>query len=263
MSGYAHDVEAALSQRKALDERAHRPWPLPKAPWIMGQTWERLLFAHWRVPLEKLREVVHPNIPIDTFDGSAWVGVTPFTVTGLHVRGAPPAPGLSSFHEINVRTYATVDGKPGIYFFSLDAASRLAVETARRVYRVPYFEAEIGVEEEADRVRYTHERTQRGGPPAGFAAEYEPNGPVHNAAPDSFEWWMAERYCLYTLDDDQRVQRGEIHHPPWPLQAATVDIAHNTMGRQIGIDLDSEPTAHFAQRQDVVFWALSPVEDGG
>jgi uncharacterized protein len=263
MSGYAHDVEAALSQRKVLDETGHRPWPLPNAPWIMGQTWERLLFAHWRVAAERLREVVHPQIPIDTFDGSAWLGVTPFTVTGFHVRGTPPPPGLSSFHEINVRTYTTVDGKPGIYFFSLDAASRLAVETARRVYRVPYFEAQIGVEEKGDRIRYTHERTQADGPAAGFAAEYEPNGPVYNAAPDSFEWWMAERYCLYTLDDEQRVYRGEIHHPPWPLQPATLEIGHNTMGQQVGIELEGEPTAHFAQRQDVVFWPLSPVEAGG
>jgi uncharacterized protein len=263
MSGYAHDLEAALSQRRVLDEIGHRPWPLPNAPWIMGQTWERLLFAHWRVPAERLREVVHPNIPIDTFDGSGWLGVTPFTVTGLHVRGTPPPPGLSSFHEINVRTYTTIDGKPGIYFFSLDAASRLAVETARRVYRVPYFEADIDVEEDGGRIRYTHERTQADGPPAGFAAEYEPSGAEYNAATGSFEHWATERYCLYTLDDDQRVQRGEIHHPPWPLQRATVEIAHNTMGRQVGIELDAEPTAHFAGRQDVVFWPLSPTGAGG
>jgi uncharacterized protein YqjF (DUF2071 family) len=263
MSGYVHDVEAALSQRKVLDDTGHRPWPLPNAPWIMGQTWERLLFAHWRVPAERLREVVHPKIPIDTFDGSAWLGVTPFTVTGMHVRGTPPPPGVSSFHEINVRTYTTIHGKPGIYFFSLDAGSRLAVETARRVYRVPYFEARIDVEEEGDRIRYTHGRTQADGPAAGFAAEYEPSGSVYTAAPGSFEHWAAERYCLYTLDDEQRVQRGEIHHPPWPLQAATVEIAHNTMGRQVGIELEGEPTAHFARRQDVVFWPLSPVEAGG
>jgi uncharacterized protein YqjF (DUF2071 family) len=260
MSGYPHDVEAALSQRSALDELAHRPWPLPEGPWIMGQTWENLLFAHWRVPLEQLREVVHPEVPIDMFEGSAWIGVTPFTVTGLHVRGTPPPPGLASFHEINVRTYATIDGKPGIYFLSLDAARRLAVETARRAYRVPYFAAEIGVESEDGRIRYTHERTQPDGPAAGFAAEYEPAGPVYTAAPGSFEQWAAERYCLYTVDSEQRVQRGDIHHPPWPLQQARVDVAHNTMGKPYGIELEGEPTAHFARRQDVVFWPLMPAD---
>jgi uncharacterized protein len=257
MSDYPHEIEAARIQRKALDERDHRPWPLPEGLWVMGQTWEQLLFAHWRVPFEQLRAVVHAKIPLDMFDGSAWIGVTPFTVTGLHVRGTPPPPGLSTFHEINVRTYATIDGKPGIYFLSLDAASRLAVETARRAYRVPYFEAEIDVENEDGRVRYTHERTQADGPAAGFAAEYEPSGPVYAAAPGSFEQWAAERYCLYTLDDDQRVRRGEIHHPPWPLQQASVDIAHNTMADPYGIELQGEPTTHFARRQDVVFWPLA------
>ena len=260
MSGYPHDVEAALSQRKGLDEQGHRPWPLPEGAWIMGQTWERLLFAHWRVPLERLREVVHPEIPIDTFDGSAWIGVTPFTVTGLHVRGTPPPPGLASFHEINVRTYATIDGKPGIYFLSLDAASRLAVEAARRAYRVPYFEAEIHVEHEDGRIRYRHERTQPDGPAAAFAAEYEPTGAVHTAEPGSFEHWATERYCLYTLDDEQRVRRGDIHHPPWPLQRASAEITRNTMAAPYGIELEGEPKAHFALRQDVVFWPLRPAE---
>jgi uncharacterized protein len=260
---YAHDVEAALSQRKVLDERGHRPWPVPERPWVMGQTWEHLLFAHWRVPYRALREVVHPKIPLDTFDGSAWVGVTPFTVTGFHLRGTPPPPGVSRFHEINVRTYATIDGKPGIYFISLDAASRVAVEAARRAYRVPYFEARIDVEEHGGRIRYTHERTQGDGPAAGLVADYSPTGPVYNPQPGAFEHWATERYCLYTLDDEQRVQRGEIHHPPWPLQPATVEIAHNSMGHQVGIELEGDPIAHFAHRQDVIFWPLGPAESGG
>jgi uncharacterized protein YqjF (DUF2071 family) len=263
VSSYIHDVEAANRQRKGLEETDHRPWPLPDGPWVMGQTWEQLMFAHWRVPFERLREVVHPKIPLDTFDGSAWLGVTPFTVTGLHLRGTPPPPLVASFHEINVRTYSTIDGKPGIYFLSLDAASRLAVEAARTVYRVPYFEADISVDREDGRVRYTHERTQADGRAAGFAAEYAPTGPTYNATPGSFDYWMAERYCLYTVDEDQRVHRGEIHHPPWPLQKASADIAHNTMARPYGIELEGNPITHFAHRQDVVFWPLSPADPDG
>jgi uncharacterized protein YqjF (DUF2071 family) len=263
LSSYIHDVEAANRQRKGLDEAGHRPWPLPDAPWIMGQTWEHLMFAHWRVPFERLREVVHPKIPLDTFDGSAWLGVTPFTVTGFHLRGTPPPPLVSSFHEINVRTYSTIDGKPGIYFLSLDAESRVAVEAARTVYRVPYFQADISVDEDDTRIRYDHERTQADGPPAGFAAEYGPTGAPYTAAPGSFDYWMAERYCLYTVDDKQRVHRGEIHHPPWPLHEATVDIARNTMAEPYGIELDGYPIAHFAPRQDVVFWPPSPVDPDG
>ncbi|MEA2468206.1 MAG: uncharacterized protein QOJ57_2332 [Thermoleophilaceae bacterium] len=258
-ASYAHDVEAAARQKEALAEHGHRPWPLPDAPWIMGQTWERLAFLHWRVPEEALRRVVHPAIPLDTFDGSAWLGVTPFTVTGLHLRHTPPPPLVSSFHEINVRTYATVDGKPGIYFLSLDAASKVAVHAARAAYRVPYFHAEIEVERESDRIHYRHERTQPDGPPAAFEAEYGPTGTTYNAAPGSLDYFLAERYCLYTLDEDQRVHRGEIHHPPWPLQPATAAIARNTMAAPYGIELEGDPIAHYAHRQDVVFWPLQPL----
>jgi uncharacterized protein YqjF (DUF2071 family) len=256
---YAHDVEAAARQREVLGETGHRPWPLPEGAWIMGQTWEHLLFAHWRVPLDALREVVHPAIPLDTFDGSAWLGVTPFTVTGLHLRGTPPPPLAGSFHEINVRTYATIDGKPGIYFLSLDAASKVAVHAARTAYRVPYFHAEIDAEREGERTRYSHERKQADGPPASFQAEYGPTGEPFTAAPESFEYWAAERYCLYTLDDGQRVHRGEIHHPPWPLQPASARIARNTMAGPYGIELSGDPVCHYAHRQDVVFWPLAPI----
>ena len=254
-SSYPHDVEAASRQRNVLEETDHRPWPLPTdTPWVMGQTWERLLFAHWRVDEEQLRKVVHPSIPIDTFDGSPWVGLTPFTVTGFHPRAMPPPPLVSSFHEINVRTYTTVDDKPGIYFLSLDAASKAAVHAARKLYRIPYFHAEIEAEHD-HAVHYRSERKQ--GPPAAFTAEYRPTGEAFVAEPGSFEHWAAERYCLYTLDDQQRINRGDIHHPPWPLHEATVAIARNTMTAPYGIDLRGDPILHFAHRQDVVFWPLT------
>jgi uncharacterized protein YqjF (DUF2071 family) len=252
-SSYRHDIEAASRQKHALDHRDHRPWPLPDEDgWIMGQTWERLLFAHWPVPIEQLRAAVHPEIPIDSFDGSAWIGITPFTVTGLHSKGTPPPPLAGSFNEINVRTYATLDGKPGIYFLSLDAASRAAVHAARKAYRLPYFHAEI---EADDGVHYRAERKQD--PPAAFEAEYGPAGEAFTAEPGSFEHWATERYCLYTLDDEQRVNRGEIHHPPWPLRRARADIVRNTMTAPYGIELKGDPILHFAERQDVVFWPLT------
>jgi uncharacterized protein YqjF (DUF2071 family) len=260
---YAHSIEAAARQGEVLNETGHRPWPLPEGPWIMGQTWERLAFLHWAVPEEALRRVVHPSIPIDTFEGSAYIGVTPFTVTGLHIRHTPPPPLVSSFHEINVRTYATVDGKPGIYFLSLDAASRLAVHAARTAYRVPYFHADIDVDQQGERIHYRHERRHAGAPPTAFEAEYGPAGATFNATPGSFDYWCTERYCLYTLDDEQRIHRGEIHHPPWPLHAATARIARNTMANPYGIELEGAPTLHYAHRQDVLFWPLEPLETGG
>jgi uncharacterized protein YqjF (DUF2071 family) len=249
------DVAAALRQARTLAESGHRPWPLPDRSWIMGQTWENLLFAHWRVDEAALLAVVPPQMSLDTFDGSGWIGVTPFVVTGMRARLAPPVPGTARFAEINVRTYVTVAGRPGIYFFSLDTPNRLAIQAARRVYRLPYFRSQITVDHEGEAIRYRSERVAEDGPRASFDSEYRAVGDVDHAAPGSFAHWAAERYCLYTLDEHERVLRGEIHHRPWPLQPAAAVFATNTMGRQIGIDLDGEPVLHFARRQDVVFFA--------
>ena len=255
------DLADALRQpRVAFSEKRHRPWPLPGGPWVIGQTWNDLLFAHWRVDEALLREHVPPQIPIDTWDGDAWLAVTPFVVTGARVRFTLPLPPRARFEEINVRTYATIGGKPGIWFFSLDAASRLAVEVARRVYRIPYFPAEMSARHDGERVEYSHRRTQRDAPAASFAAEYAPTDRARTAAHGSFEDWACERYCLYTVDGDERVLRAEIHHPPWPLQPADATIARNTMGDELGLDLAEGPILHFAQRQDVVFWLPYPCQ---
>ena len=220
----------------------------------MGQTWRDLVFFHWPVDATALRPVVHPSIPIDTWDGSAWLGLTPFEVTGLHPRFAPP---VARFPELNFRTYSTIDGKPGIYFFSLDAHSLPAVFAARRAYRLPYFRARMAVERPRDGVRFTSDRLH--GPPAAFEARYAPAGALTPADQASaFERWCTERYCLYTVDANGRPLRGEIHHPPWPLQPVEATIDRNTMGDQIGIELNGEPLLHYSWRQDVVFWPLQP-----
>lgn len=203
--------------------------------------------------------MVPPSLPLDTFDGAAWVGVTPFVVRGLRLRWTPPAPVLSAFAEVNVRTYVTVGGRPGIYFLSLDAASALAVAAARRLYRLPYFRARISVGEDAGWIEYESRRVDRDGPPAALRAGYRPVGDVFHARAGSLEHWLAERYCLYTLDAEQRVHRGEIHHPPWPLQAAEGTVAENTMTSPFGIALAGDPVLHYAERQDVVLWGLAPV----
>src|SRR3954469_5062382 len=124
----------------------------------MAQTWEHLAFLHWRVPEHELRRVVPASIPIDTFDGSAWLGITPFTVTGLRARGLPPPPAVRSFHELNVRPYSTVGGKGGLYFLSLAAPSRRAVHAGRTAYRVPYFHAEMEAGIDGTTVHYRSER---------------------------------------------------------------------------------------------------------
>jgi uncharacterized protein YqjF (DUF2071 family) len=247
----------SFHQRAVLGETDHRPWPLPGAPWLMGQTWVNLLFAHWRVPEEALRPVVPPELPIDTHEGSAWVGVTPFCVRGLRLRGTLPAPGLSTFPELNVRTYVSIEGKPGIYFLSLDADSRLAVATARRGYRLPYFRSRIEVRQDKEgTIGYDLMRTSDDGPPAYFSATYGPRGEHLPIREGSLERWLTERYCLYTLDDAQRIQRGDIHHPPWPLREGWAEMETNTMAMPFGIDLEGEPLLHFSERQDVVIWPI-------
>lgn len=249
-------VTDALQQRAVLGEVDHRPWPLPEGAWLMGQTWVDLLFAHWQVPEEALRRVVPPQLPLDTHDGSAWLGITPFCVRGLRLRNAVPAPVISSFPELNVRTYVSVEGKPGIYFLSLDAESSVAVAAARRLYRLPYFRSQIEVTVEDEVIGYDLMRISDDGPPGYFCARYGPKGPELPVRENSLERWLTERYCLYTLDDEQRVQRGEIHHPPWPLHDAWAEIETDTMAMPFGIELDGDPLLHFSPRQDVVVWPL-------
>jgi uncharacterized protein YqjF (DUF2071 family) len=252
-------VSDAFHQRSVLSDCDHRPWPLPQGSWLMGQTWVDLLFAHWPVPEEALREVVPPQLPLDTHDGSAWLGVTPFCVRGLRLRGTPPAPVLSSFPELNVRTYVSIEGKPGIYFLSLDAGSRAAVHAARRSYRLPYFQSQIEVERDGKGIGYDLRRTSEDGPPACFTARYGPQGGELPVREGSLERWLTERYCLYTIDDGGRVQRGEIHHPPWPLHDSWGEIPVNTMAMPFGIAIADEPLLHFSPRQNVVIWPLRPV----
>jgi uncharacterized protein YqjF (DUF2071 family) len=229
----------------------------------MGQTWEDLLFAHWRVPVNSLRRVVPSQLPLDSFDGDAWIGVTPFLVRGLHPRLTPPLPFVSRFAELNVRTYVTLGGRPGIYFLSLDAASWLAVLGARRLYRLPYFRARMAIRRHRGEVAYASRRMSFDGEPAAFHGTYRPTGPPFEPAAGSLEYFLTERYCLYTLDERQRVHRADIHHPPWPVQAAAAEISHNSMGAPLGLALEEEPLLHFARRQDVLIWPLSRVEDSG
>ena len=226
----------------------------------MGQTWDHLLFAHWRVPEERLRPLVPSALQLDTFDGSAWLGVTPFVVVGLRLRGTLPLPRVSTFPELNVRTYATFGGKPGIWFLSLDAGSALAVQAARRTYRLPYFRARMSAERRGEWIDYSCARSEGAGRPFVFNGRYRPTGPVFNAEAGTLEYFLAERYCLYA-EEGGRLFRADIHHPPWPLQTAEAEIELNTMPPS-PIELgDDEPLLHYAARQDVVIWPLAPAAE--
>ena len=245
-------LQAPARQSATLEDTDHRPWPLPEGSWIMGQTWDDLLFAHWRVDAEALRAHLPPGLELDLYQGEAWIGVTPFAVSGLRGRGLPPLPFVSSFLELNTRTYVTRDGKPGIWFFSLDAASEFAVEAARRGYKLPYFRADMRAAWNGE-LAYESRRRDSRGAPATFRGRYRPIGDVIDPDPASLAHFLTERYCLYTVHEG-RLKRGEIHHPPWPLQPAEATFEENTMPP---IELpDEDPLLHFSARQDVVIWAL-------
>jgi uncharacterized protein len=250
-------VESASQlQRRTLRETAHRPWPLPDSRWLQGQTWCDLLFAHWRVPAEDLERVVPPTLPLQRDpEGSTWLGITPFVVKGLRARGTPPLPWVSRFPELNVRTYVEVNGKPGIYFLSLDAARVAAVVAARKVYRLPYFHARMRADKTGARIDYESERIDSSGPAARFRGSYAPSG---GRTDDELARWLAERYCAYTLDGDGGPLRIDIHHPPWPLQPAEGELEAQGMADQVGLTLRGEPLLHFSARQDTLIWPLKP-----
>lgn len=237
-----------------LQSTAHRPWPMSAAPWVMTQTWHEVLFAHWRADVAQLRRRVPPAFDLDLFRGEAWVGVVPFVMTNVGLRATPALPWISSFPELNVRTYVRVGDRAGVYFFSLDAARWLPVAAARTLTNLPYYVADMTVERRQHQVRY--ESSRRRGRSAQFKALYEPVGEPFVAPVGSIEYFLTERYCLYHQHWFGRPYRLEIHHPPWSLQLASAAITANSMAAASDLSLAGAPDLlHFARRQDVVAWA--------
>jgi hypothetical protein len=235
----------------------HRPWPLPRGAWIMAQRWSNLLFAHWAVSSEALRALVPRPLAIDLFENRGWLTIAPFYLSHLRPRNVPSMPWLSEFPELNVRTYVTLDNKPGVFFFSLDAGSALAVEGARFFYHLPYFRADMSVTEERDgSIAYRSHRAHAGAAAAELRARYRPTGDPRPAPLGSLDNWLTERYCLYAVDRHARVHRAEIHHRPWPLQPAVATFERNTMAVAAGIPVDGPPArVSFSRMLDVVVWA--------
>jgi uncharacterized protein len=219
----------------------------------MKQTWHDLLFAHWPLPPVVLRALVPAQLTLDTFDGECWIGVVPFRMSGIRARALPPLPGFSRFPELNVRTYVTQGGKPGVYFFGLDAANLPAVWAARASYHLPYFHAAMTSREQNGSIHYASRRHQGS---AEFRGSFRPVGEVRLPDKGYIEHWLTERYCLYTTQRGH-LYRGEIHHPPWPLQDAEAELEANTMANAAGISLPpSKPLLHFARHQEVLIWPL-------
>ena len=224
--------------------------------------WHDLLFMHWRVDLASLRKLIPEPLEIDTFDGSAWIGIVPFRMSGVAPRFVPNIPLMSAFPELNVRTYVTIDGKPGVWFFCLEATNPIAVRAARWLFHLPYMDAEIELKNShpsntCQWIGYQSTRTHRGEAAARLNVEYRPIGSPFEAESGSLEEFLTARYCLYSANSKRDVFRGEIDHAPWQLREAQAIVNENTMTEWLGIDLpDSAPLLHFAKSTQVICWPL-------
>ena len=206
-----------------------------------------------------LRPLVPKRLEIDTHEGRAYLGLVPFTMTGVRPVWSPALPGLSSFHEVNVRTYVHLEGRdPGVFFLSLDASSRVAVLIARSTYSLPYRFARMSLRRgPAGEVAYASERCWPGPKPAACSMRYWPAGPAGPAVPGTLEYFLAERYVLYT-ERRGRLVRGRVHHSPYPLQAAGLADLDECLVAAAGVHRGNEaPLAHYAKGVSVELFPLA------
>ena len=223
---------------------------------LMHQVWGKLLFMHWRIGENLLRPLIPAELDIDTFDGSAWIAVTPFTMWDIRAFPpfVPPVPGFSSMHELNVRTYVHLDRVPGVWFFSLDCNSAAAVLAARALYSLPYYNAEIEIEQQGTRIDYSLARKED--PPAELRASWKIGETLPYSHPGSLEFFLTERYCLYS-ERDGKLYRARIYHQPWPLKRAGLTSLSSTMIQSLGLPApEEEPLLHYAEEISVDIWRL-------
>ncbi len=244
---------------------AHRPYPLPSGHWRMAQRWNSLLFAHWPIPVSDMARVLPAGLEADTFGGHAWAGVVPFSMDRVRTctigNNSLAIPSTAHFCELNLRTYvrSRTTGLPGVYFFSLDASSPLAVLGARAFFHLPYFLARMNSQNEPDgSIQYRSKRllTNRS---VRFEARYQGSGQISSpTVSGSLEHFLTARYCLFTHHAG-RLLVGHIHHLPWPLEPAEAEITVNELPSAHGLKLPPvSPILHFARHLDVYIWSLRP-----
>jgi len=254
------NLPVQVTPQELTTQTDHRPFPLPDKNWVMAQSWQGLLFAHYRVAVDVIRPMIPPQLDIDTYDGEAWISIVPFLMNHVHLRGIPSFPTTGRFPELNVRTYVKHADKAGVWFFSLDAASFLAVWTARLTFNLPYFHADMSIEQENDSIIYNSYRKHPDAPPATFEASYHPTAPVQEYDPASLDRWLTDRYVLYSANRQGQIFIGHINHLPWQIQPAEADIVTNTMAEAINIPLLNEkPLLHYVHNIDVLAWAIEAV----
>jgi uncharacterized protein YqjF (DUF2071 family) len=245
---------------KEFMEVEQRPYPLPDTPWIMKQTWNNMLFTHWPVPTDFLKVSIPAQLDIDTWRGTAWIGVIPFHVYNTRLHGMPRFPFYHSYLELNVRTYVTYKGIPGIYFFSLDANKWPAVIGGAISAFLPYKYARMQMTLKDPIVHYTSRRQHPGSPNETFQVMYKQSSTIYLPNEGSMEHWLFERYCLWTTLG-KALYRGDIHHDRWRITKAEAALRHNTMASFLPRHFfQNEPLFHFSGKKNVFIWPLQKVK---
>jgi uncharacterized protein YqjF (DUF2071 family) len=243
-----------------LVRTSHKPRPLPSGRWAMTQRWNDLLFAHWPVPVSSLAPLLPEGLDVDTFQGSAWLGVVTYWMDRIKVRGVPPIFGALSFPELSLRTYVRDQrtGAHGVYFFSLDASNLLAVAAGRLFYHLPIHWAEMRIEQRSEREFSFHSRRLLSRQTTLFSARYRGLGPSSKLAEShsgTLEYFLMERNCFFTRNRAGQTTKANIHYVPWPLEEAEADIEQNNLAAAIGISLPNQaPVLHYLRRMAVYIW---------
>jgi uncharacterized protein YqjF (DUF2071 family) len=239
-----------------VDRLAYRARP-PGTP-VMHQRWEDLLFLHWPMDPVLLRPKIPDSLEIETFDGKAWVGITPFHLENVRGANLPTLPGLSSFHELNVRTYVTHKGIPGIWFLSLDASKLVPVAAARVFFMLPYCKARIRMVQR--RETFYFELKRSGSPEAEFIANWQLGQPLRDPDQDSLAFFLVERYYAFTVENGT-IYHIRIYHHPWMLEDATVHVEHSRMFSALGLpEPEAPPLVHYSRSQEVEIWPPVPAD---
>jgi uncharacterized protein YqjF (DUF2071 family) len=211
------------------------------------------------MPAAALQPLVPPELKIQEFEGTSWVGLVPFRMEGVTHRGLPDIPGVSAFPELNLRLYVEYQGRPGVWFVSLDATQPLAIWAAKRFFHLPYFRADMSLARSGEEITY---RSQRRDSSAALQVKYRPTSPPRQTQPGSLEHWLTERYCLFARSKAGALYRCDIHHAPWLLQDATAEFELETMGSSQGTPLSGPPSLlHFSRSIDVVVWSPKRLSD--
>lgn len=229
-----------------LDLDRVTPTRRPDGPNAGTQRWSELLFVHWSFPPEVVRKLVPSGFELDLWQGRAWVGVVPFRMEATRPSWLPRRAGLD-FFETNLRTYVHRNGEPGVFFFSLEASSWLAVRAARLGWSLPYFHADMSAERTGDRVRY---HSDRRGADARIDVEYEIGADLGPSALGSLQHFLLERYYLFVERRGVPI-KGQVHHVPYPARAATLISADQTLLAAAGLPEGRLETVHYSEGVDV------------